>query len=163
MAYHVSYILLGSNQGQRKQYLKKATKAIQLRCGSPVKASSSVYETAAWGNTKQASFLNQVIVIHTQLSPDELMQELLNIELELGRIRTEKYGPRTIDLDILFYDNLVYHSPKVTLPHPAIQDRRFVLIPLAELGERKLHPVYRKTIGTLLKECADLLPVKKLN
>lgn len=162
MAYHVSYILLGSNQGQRKQYLKKATEAIQLRCGSLVKA-SSLYETAAWGNTKQASFLNQVIVIHTQLSPDALMQELLNIEQELGRIRTEKYGPRTIDLDILFYDNLVYHSPKVTLPHPAIQDRRFVLIPLAELGERKLHPVYRKTIGTLLKECADLLPVKKLN
>jgi 2-amino-4-hydroxy-6-hydroxymethyldihydropteridine diphosphokinase len=91
------------------------------------------------------------------------MQELLNIEQELGRIRTEKYGPRTIDLDILFYDNLVYHSPKVTLPHTAIQDRRFVLIPLAELGERKLHPVYRKTIGTLLNECADLLPVKKIN
>ncbi len=162
MAYHVSYILLGSNQGQRKQYLKKATETIQLRCGSLVKA-SSLYETAAWGNTKQASFLNQVTVIRTQLSPDALMRELLNIEQELGRIRTEKYGPRTIDLDILFYDNLVYHSPKVTLPHPAIQDRRFVLIPLAELGERKLHPVYRKTIGTLLKECADLLPVKKLN
>lgn len=161
MAYHVSYILLGSNQGQRKQYLKKATAAIQQRCGSLVKA-SALYETAAWGNTQQASFLNQVIIIRTWLSPDELMQQLLNIELELGRIRTEKYGPRTIDLDILFYNNLVYHSPKVTLPHPAIQDRRFVLIPLAELGERKMHPVYRKTIGTLLKECADLLPVKKL-
>lgn len=162
MAHHKSYVLLGSNQGQRRQYLNKAITAIQQRCGRLVKE-SAVYETAAWGNTKQAAFLNKVIVIHTQLSPDELMQELLNIEQELGRIRTEKYGPRTIDLDILFYDNLVYHSPKVTLPHPAIQDRRFVLIPLAELSARKLHPVYRKTIGTLLNECADLLPVKKIS
>lgn len=162
MAYHVSYILLGSNQGQRKLYLKKAIAAIEQRCGSLVKE-SAVYETAAWGNTKQAAFLNKIIVIRTPLSPDALMQELLTIELELGRIRNEKYGPRTIDLDILFYDNLVYHSPKVTLPHPAIQDRRFVLIPLAELSARKIHPVYRKTINTLLNECADLLPVKKLN
>lgn len=162
MAYHVSYILLGSNQGQRKLYLKKAIAAIEQRCGSLVKE-SAVYETAAWGNTKQAAFLNKIIVIRTPLSPDALMQELLTIELELGRIRNEKYGPRTIDLDILFYDNLVYHSPKVTLPHPAIQDRRFVLIPLAELSARKIHPIYRKTINTLLNECADLLPVKKLN
>lgn len=162
MASNECYILLGSNQGQRRQYINKAITAIKKRCGSLVKA-SAVYETAAWGNTNQAAFLNKVIIIRTTLSPDVLMQELLNIEQELGRIRTEKYGPRTIDLDILFYGNLVYHSPKVTLPHPAIQDRRFVLIPLAELGERKLHPVYRKTIGTLLKECADLLPVKKLN
>lgn len=162
MASNECYILLGSNQGQRRQYLNKAITAIKQRCGSFVKA-SAVYETAAWGNTNQAAFLNKVIVIRTTLSPDVLMQELLNIEQELGRIRTEKYGPRTIDLDILFYSNLVYHSPKVTLPHPAIQDRRFVLIPLAELSARKLHPVYRKTIGTLLNECADLLPVKKMN
>lgn len=162
MAKSECYILLGSNIGQRKQYLNKAITAIQHRCGNLINQ-SAIYETAAWGNTKQASFLNQVIVIHTQHSPDELMQELLHIEEELGRIRTEKYGPRTIDLDILFYGNLVYHSPKVTLPHPAIQDRRFVLIPLAELNARKIHPVYRKTINTLLNECADLLPVKKLN
>ena len=162
MAKSECYILLGSNIGQRKQYLNKAITAIQHRCGNLINQ-SAIYETAAWGNTKQASFLNQVIVLHTQLSPDELMQELLHIEEELGRIRTEKYGPRTIDLDILFYGNLVYHSPKVTLPHPAIQDRRFVLIPLAELNARKIHPVYRKTINTLLNECADLLPVKKLN
>jgi 2-amino-4-hydroxy-6-hydroxymethyldihydropteridine diphosphokinase len=161
MAKSECYILLGSNIGQRKQYLNKAITAIQHRCGNLINQ-SAIYETAAWGNTKQASFLNQVIVLHTQLSPDELMQELLHIEEELGRIRTEKYGPRTIDLDILFYGNLVYHSAKVTLPHPAIQDRRFVLIPLAELNARKIHPVYRKTINTLLNECADLLPVKKL-
>ena len=103
------------------------------RCGN-ISNESSIYETAAWGQTKQASFLNKVVVLQTKFSPDDLMKTLLQIEQELGRIRTEKYGPRTIDLDILFYDDLVYHSPIVTLPHPAIQDRRFVLTPLAELS-----------------------------
>lgn len=133
---------------------------IQLYCGSIVNE-SSIYETAAWGNTKQASFLNKVISIRTKLPPDDLMKKLLEIEQELGRVRTEKYGPRTIDLDILFYDALIYHSAIVTLPHPAIQDRKFVLIPLAELSPGKIHPVYKKTINTLLKECADQLAVIK--
>lgn len=133
---------------------------IQLYCGSIVNE-SSIYETAAWGNTKQASFLNKVISIRTKLPPDDLMKKLLEIELNLGRVRIEKYGPRTIDLDILFYDALIYHSAIVTLPHPAIQDRKFVLIPLAELSPGKIHPVYKKTINTLLKECADQLAVIK--
>ena len=133
---------------------------IQLYCGSIVNE-SSIYETAAWGNTKQASFLNKVISIRTKLPPDDLMKKLLEIEQELGRVRTEKYGPRTIDLDILFYDALIYHSAIVTLPHPAIQHRKFVLIPLAELSPGKIHPVYKKTINTLLKECADQLAVIK--
>lgn len=120
-----------------------------------------MYETAAWGNTKQAAFLNQVISIRTNLPPDDLMKKLLEIEQKLGRLRTEKYGPRTIDLDILFYDALIYHSAIVTLPHPAIQDRKFVLIPLAELSPGKIHPVYKKTIRTLLNECADQLAVIK--
>ena len=120
-----------------------------------------MYETAAWGNTKQAAFLNQVISIRTSLPPDDLMKKLLEIEQKLGRLRTEKYGPRTIDLDILFYDALIYHSAIVTLPHPAIQDRKFVLIPLAELSPGKIHPVYKKTIRTLLNECADQLAVIK--
>ena len=131
------------------------------RCGN-ISNESSIYETAAWGQTKQASFLNKVVVLQTQFTADDLMKTLLQIEQELGRIRTEKYGPRTIDLDILFYDDLIYHSPIVTLPHPSIQDRRFVLIPLAELSPGKVHPVYKKTITTLLKECADELAVKKL-
>lgn len=132
-----------------------------MHCGRSIKA-SAVYETAAWGNTRQSAFLNQVIIIQTILSPDALMKTLLNIETGLGRIRTEKYGPRTIDLDILFYDNLVDHSPVVTLPHPAIQDRKFVLVPLAELSPRKIHPVYHKTIARLLHECADTLEVRKV-
>ena len=160
MPVHKAYILLGSNQGQRKRFLQKAIIEIAAHCGSIVKE-SSIYETAAWGNTQQAAFLNLVIIIHTKLLPDELMKSLLQIETGLGRIRTGKYGPRTIDLDILFYDELVYHSSLVTLPHPAIQDRRFVLTPLAELSPRKVHPVYKKTIPVLLRECADTLEVKK--
>ena len=160
MPIHKAYILLGSNMGNRKQFLSKAIKQITEQCGSLVKE-SSIYETAAWGNTKQAAFLNQVIVIETKLSADDLMKSLLVIETGLGRIRTENYGPRTIDLDILFFDELIYHSSTVTLPHSAMQDRRFVLIPLAELSPRKIHPVYQKTISRLLKECADKLEVKK--
>ncbi|MBK8089004.1 MAG: 2-amino-4-hydroxy-6-hydroxymethyldihydropteridine diphosphokinase [Chitinophagaceae bacterium] len=161
MPIHKAYILLGSNMGNRKQFLNKAIKQITEQSGSLVKE-SSIYETAAWGNTKQAAFLNQVIFIETKHSPDDLMKSLLEIETGLGRIRTEKYGPRTIDLDILFFDELIYHSSTVTLPHPALQKRRFVLIPLAELSPRKIHPVYRKTINRLLKECADKLEVKKV-
>ncbi len=161
MSLHKAFILLGSNQGQRKEFLQKARLQIDEQCGS-ISSESSLYETAAWGNTRQAAFLNQVVVISTTLRPDELMSTLLEIEAALGRVRTEKYGPRTIDLDILFYDDLVYHSSIVTLPHPAIQDRRFVLIPLQELSPDKVHPVYRKTITTLLNECADKLEVKKI-
>lgn len=161
MPVHKAFILLGSNQGQRKRFLQKATLLIAEQCGSIVKT-SSVYETAAWGNTKQAAFLNQVIIVQTTLSPDALMQQLLQIETALGRIRSIKYGPRTIDLDILFYDELIYHSTVVTLPHPAIQDRKFVLIPLAELLSGKIHPVYKKSIAVLLRECADTLDVKKI-
>jgi 2-amino-4-hydroxy-6-hydroxymethyldihydropteridine diphosphokinase len=156
------FILLGSNQGQRKQFLQKAIVKMEDRCGN-ILNESSIYETAAWGQTKQAAFLNKVVVLQTKLPADELMKTLLQIEQELGRTRTEKYGPRTIDLDILFYDDLIYHSSIVTLPHPAIQDRRFVLIPLAELSPNKVHPVYKKTIITLLKECADDLAVTKLD
>jgi 2-amino-4-hydroxy-6-hydroxymethyldihydropteridine diphosphokinase len=160
MPVHKVYILLGSNVGKRKSFLNNAIKHIKTQCGTVVK-SSSVYETAAWGNTEQQSFLNQIIILQTRLSPDELMQKLLQIENLLGRVRTEKYAPRTIDLDILFYNGLIYKSKQVTVPHPAIAERRFVLVPLAELSPRKQHPVYKKTVSTLLKECTDGLNVKK--
>jgi len=161
MPAHTAYILLGSNQGQRRTYLKRATTAISHQCGTVVR-SSSLYETAAWGKTDQPAFLNQVLQIATRLSPAELMQTLLTIEQDLGRRRSEKMGPRTIDLDILFYDQLVCHTPSLTLPHPLLQERRFVLTPLAEIAPAKIHPVYRKTIRTLLLQCSDPLPVKKI-
>lgn len=155
---HKAYILLGSNRGRRKDYLKKAKRLVAANSGAILKE-SSIYETAAWGKTDQKAFLNQVIVITTDLAAEKLMQSLLDIEQQLGRIRTEKFGPRTIDLDILFFDELVMKSKLVTLPHPAIQDRRFVLVPLAELSPRKVHPVYKQTISSLLKKCTDTLAV----
>ena len=158
MPSHRAYILLGSNQGQREMYLQQARTAIAHQCGT-VLNTSSVYETAAWGKTDQASFLNQVILVATRLAPEELMQTLLRIE---GRDRTlPKFGPRTIDLDILFYDQLVCHTPGLTLPHPLLQERRFVLTPLAEIAPTKIHPVYRKTVRTLLRQCTDALEVNK--
>lgn len=160
MPSHRAYILLGSNQGQREMYLQQARTAIAHQCGT-VLNTSSVYETAAWGKTDQASFLNQVILVATRLAPEELMQTLLRIEEELGRKRMEKMGPRTIDLDILFYDQLVCHTPGLTLPHPLLQERRFVLTPLAEIAPAKMHPVYRKTVRTLLRQCTDSLEVNK--
>jgi 2-amino-4-hydroxy-6-hydroxymethyldihydropteridine diphosphokinase len=158
---HKAYILLGSNMGRRKGFLNKAKGFIETEAGAIIKQ-SSIYQTAAWGHTNQQAFLNQVIIIKTKQEPDALMQTLLKIEEKLGRIRTKKFGPRTIDLDILFYDSLVVKTKWVTIPHPAIQDRRFVLVPLAELSTRKIHPVYKQTVTSLLKNCSDNLAVKKL-
>ena len=158
---HKAYILLGSNMGKRKEFLARAKKWMGAEAGI-ILEESSIYETAAWGNTDQQAFLNQVIILQTKHLPDELMQTLLHIEQQLGRIRTQKFGPRTIDLDILFYDGLVIKTKLVTIPHPAIQERRFVLVPLAELSPRKIHPVYRQSIAKLLQNCTDELAVKKL-
>lgn len=155
---HKVFILLGSNMGRRNIFLSKARDFIEANAGL-IQKQSSIYETAAWGNTKQKAFLNQVIVIVTDLSPVQLMHQLLRIEQELGRVRIQKFGPRTIDLDILFFDDLVMTNKTVTLPHPAIQDRRFVLVPLVELSPRKVHPVYRQTVSSLLKKCTDTLAV----
>jgi 2-amino-4-hydroxy-6-hydroxymethyldihydropteridine diphosphokinase len=159
---HKAYILLGSNMDRRMNFITKAKQQIALQAGSIVKE-SSVYQTAAWGNTKQQDFLNQIIILTTKQLPDELMQTLLNIETGLGRVRTQKFGPRTIDLDLLFYNDLIHHSPIVTLPHPAIQDRKFVLVPLVELSPRKIHPVYKQTVTQLLKDCTDKLAVTKMS
>lgn len=161
MPVNKAYILLGSNEGKRKDYLNKAKKQIANLCGS-IEKESSVYETAAWGNTDQQAFLNQIVLIKTNLLPDELMSLLLRIETGLGRVRTVKFGPRTIDLDILFYNDLIHHSKKLILPHPFIRERRFALIPMAELAPRKIHPVFKQTITALLKNCTDTLAVNKL-
>jgi 2-amino-4-hydroxy-6-hydroxymethyldihydropteridine diphosphokinase len=158
---HKACILLGSNMGRRKDFLRRAKQMIGAEVGG-ISKESGVYETAAWGKTDQQAFLNQVILVETKLLPDALMQTLLKIEQELGRIRTQKFGPRTIDLDILFYDDLVLKTKLVTIPHPAIQERRFVLVPLVELSPRKIHPVYHQTVATLLRNCTDELAVKKL-
>lgn len=158
---HKIYILLGSNLNTPAEQLKRARKMISSSLGK-IKKSSSVYQTAAWGKTDQPDFLNQVIEVSTRLEADECMRTLLLIESEMGRIRTEKNAPRTIDLDILYFDNAVIESALLIVPHPALAQRRFVLIPLTEIAPDFLHPVYKISNARLLQQCTDTLDVKKL-
>jgi len=159
MLNHEVYILTGSNQGNRYDHLLKAISLVEVT-GAVVLKKSSIYETAAWGPIPQPTFLNQVLIISTSLDPEKLMQELLAIEIQMGRVRDQKMGPRIIDLDILFYDELIYHSKTLTIPHPLLQERRFVLTPLCEIKANLFHPVFRKTVKELLEECKDILKVK---
>ena len=154
------YLLTGGNLGDRLQNLTAAQKLIERNAGLVVKV-SGIYETAAWGFTEQASFLNQVLCIHSNLDPTKLLHCLLQIELELGRIRVEKMGPRLIDIDILFYDDQVISTAELVVPHPRIQERRFVLTPLNEIAPDFTHPVLQKTVKQLLDNCSDELEVIK--
>lgn len=157
---NTAYLLTGGNMGNRLNNLQQAAEFIQQNCGKIV-ISSSVYETEAWGKTDQPTFLNQVLQIETDLSPDLLMQSLLNIESRMGRVRTIKMGPRIIDLDILLIDDLVQASALLTIPHPSLPLRKFALLPLAEIAPNLVHPVENKTILELLQICPDTLNVQK--
>jgi 2-amino-4-hydroxy-6-hydroxymethyldihydropteridine diphosphokinase len=157
---NTSYLLTGSNMGDREQYLAMARERIEAVCGKIGKA-SSLYETAAWGKTDQPAFLNQSLKIETSLDAKQLIHSVLEVEKELGRARKEKYGPRVIDIDILLFNNEILASPSLNIPHPEMQNRRFALVPLAEIAPNILHPVLKKTIAELLKNCPDTLPVKK--
>jgi len=123
---------------------------------------SSLYETAAWGDNSQADFLNQALMIETGLEAVPLLSVLLEIETSMGRRRTTKYGARTIDIDILFFNHTKIRQAGLTVPHPEIQNRRFVLEPMNQIAPALIHPVFYKTIRELLKECPDTLDVKKL-
>jgi len=154
------FILLGSNKGNRLEYLSTAADKIEATVGRIINK-SSIYETAAWGNENQESFLNQVIEIKSGYSPEIILTKLLEIETDLGRKRMVKWGPREIDLDILFYGQQVISLPNLTVPHPAIAERRFTLIPLNEIAPLFIHPLAKKTITQVLDECNDILEVKK--
>ncbi len=154
------YLLLGSNQQNPVKQLVLAKKLIARK--NELLRQGSIYETSAWGNTNQPNFLNQVIVINTKLSAEKLMLEMLSIEKKMGRIRTKKNAPRIIDIDILFFNKEILNTALVQLPHPQIQNRKFVLIPLNELAPQFKHPVLQKTIHQLLRICNDTLDVKKL-
>lgn len=154
-----AFLSLGSNEGDRIQWLKKALDMIVKSCG-PFTKLSSVYETAAWGITDQADFLNMVVRIKTVLPPHELLAAILDIETALGRKREVKWGPRIIDIDILLYNYEIIDTSELTVPHPFIQDRRFILAPLAQIAPTYLHPKLNKTIQQLLADCPDTLEVK---
>jgi 2-amino-4-hydroxy-6-hydroxymethyldihydropteridine diphosphokinase len=157
-----AYLLTGGNLGDRMQYLTRAAAAIQENCGAIVRQ-SAIYETQAWGIKEQAAFLNQVIEIKTEMAANELLNNVLKIEESLGRVRTRKYGPRLIDIDILFFNEEVINTPMLTVPHPQLQNRRFVLEPLNEIAPDFMHPVLLKTIRQLLAGCTDPLTVNKIS
>lgn len=155
-----AYLLIGGNMGNRSEYLHQARDLIKERCGE-ILQSSAIYETAAWGVTDQPSFYNQALAVSTSLDPETLMQELLQIEEYMGRKRIARMGPRIIDLDILLVDGQVFSTDLLTLPHPSLPQRRFALLPLAEIASQLIHPVLHKTINDLLAECNDELDVQK--
>ncbi|MEO6315338.1 MAG: 2-amino-4-hydroxy-6-hydroxymethyldihydropteridine diphosphokinase [Chitinophagaceae bacterium] len=157
---NTAYLLTGGNVGNRQQYLLESARLIEAACGK-ITRRSAVYETAAWGKTDQPAFLNQALELATLLAPADLLTKLLAIEQTSGRERMEKYGPRTIDLDILLFNNEIIQTDALIIPHSRMASRRFVLVPLNEIASGYVHPVHNKTIASLLEVCPDPLPVKK--
>lgn len=151
---------LGGNVGNVKRTFLKSIGLLEEKIGK-VRLASSVYKTKAWGIEDQSDFLNQVMVLDTILPPSEVLQLCLEIELELGRDREEKWQERVIDIDLLFYENKVINSKELVIPHPYIQDRNFVLFPLSEIIPDFIHPLLGETVLELKKSCTDKLPVIK--
>ncbi|MCA8829353.1 2-amino-4-hydroxy-6-hydroxymethyldihydropteridine diphosphokinase [Hymenobacter pini] len=157
-----AYLLLGSNLGDRAAVLREAVHQLGATTGH-IEAVSGLYETAAWGLEDQPAFLNQAVQLRTTLSPEELLQACQATEQQAGRERLIRWGARTLDVDILLYDALVLGTPCLQLPHPRLPERRFALVPLAEIAPVLLHPVLQQTISELLQRCTDTLPVKQIS
>ncbi len=152
--------MIGGNMGDRMANLTIAKNWVEAEIGTILNA-SSIYETAAWGYTNQPDFLNQVLFIETEFEAALLMLSLLEIERKMGRERDIPMGPRTIDLDIIYYNNDTVNNNFLTIPHPKLSERRFVLMPLVEIASEYIHPILNKTNAALLKECGDSLAVYK--
>ncbi|MBC3798608.1 2-amino-4-hydroxy-6-hydroxymethyldihydropteridine diphosphokinase [Acetobacterium tundrae] len=150
--WHEVFIGLGTNMGDRSQNLEAAIEAIKNTEGLQILTQSTIIETEPWGYTDQAPFLNGVVKAKTFLPPRELMTLLLEIELDLKRERTIHWGPRTIDLDVLFYDQLISNDPHVLLPHPRIHERAFVMESMAEIAPYFVHPIFNKRMIDILAE-----------
>jgi 2-amino-4-hydroxy-6-hydroxymethyldihydropteridine diphosphokinase len=158
---NTGYILTGANLGDRLANLQRAKEYLAIETGNIV-ASSSIYETEAWGNNDQPDFYNQVHIIDTKLSAEQMMERILKIEKQMGRVRGAKNASRIIDIDILFFNDDIINKKDLVIPHPEIINRRFVLTPLNELSPELVHPALNKTIKELLSTCKDTLNVRPL-
>lgn len=156
-------LALGGNKGNVNEMFKKAIELIKTNIGL-VSKSSSLYKTAAWGVTNQPDFINQVIVVETALTPLMLLNVCMQIEKELGRIRTSenRWKERVIDIDVLFYNNELILTPNLEIPHPQLENRKFILIPLVEILPNFIHPKLKKSIKSILRSCSDTLEVELL-
>lgn len=158
---NTSHLLLGSNLGNREKFISDALLLLAERVGN-ILLKSAIYETAAWGTTDQPNFLNMAIVIQTTLSPLQLLDAVLKIEQDLGRVREERWGARVIDIDIIFYGTEIIDVPhKLQIPHPELQKRRFVLLPINEITPNFIHPILGQNISELLANLTDELTVFK--
>ena len=148
------YIQLGSNLGERESFIAKSMEQIEENIGEIITA-SSIFETTPWGNENQNNFLNSVIKIKTTFDAFKVLKKSQEIENNLGRDRNKKWGKRTIDIDILFYNNEIINTKELIIPHPLLQKRKFVLVPLSKIASNYIHPILKKNISTLLSECKD--------
>ena len=156
------YLLLGGNLGNKQQVFSEARERLARQLG-PITTQSAIYETEPWGFESDDMFCNQVLEISTGLSPEDVLANSQQIEQELGRIRkANQYDSRIIDIDILFYDNLIIQTEKLVVPHPRIQERKFALVPLCEIAPELIHPLFLKSIKQILAECTDPLKVEKV-
>ena len=159
---HIAYIGLGSNMGDKVANLKKAVEELGKVPGNKVLAVSSFYKTEPVGDVEQDWFINAALKLETTLTPRELLNKLLDIEKDLGRVREIKWGPRIIDLDILLYDNLVIDEEGLVIPHPYLHERGFVLSPLAEIAQEGIHPKLKKSISELIKGSHDNYKIENI-
>ena len=148
------YLQLGSNIGDRKKFLEAAEFYISKDLGV-IEKKSKIYESSPWGVDNQSFFLNQALLLNTKLDPFSLLDSILVIERDMGRVRVEKWGERIIDIDILFFNDEIIESSDLCIPHRYISKRRFVLEPLFEIASNLNHPKYNKNISQLLEECVD--------
>jgi len=156
----LALLALGSNMGRPRDFLQFALD--ELAQLGQITAQSDVYLTAAWGLEDQADFENMALALQCKLKPEELLKACLNIEAKAGRIRKQKWGPRCLDIDILFYDELVLNTPTLQIPHPQLHLRRFVLEPLQQIQPLFIHPQLQLSVQDLLDRCQDPLPVQKI-
>lgn len=160
---HLAYLSIGGNMGDRLAYLKAALEALDRHPDCRLGFVSPIYETPAWGKTDQADFLNLACQVYTDLSAQDFLSVCQNIEQELDRVRIEKWGQRTIDLDIIFWDEQAIREENLQVPHPYAHERAFVLLPLTDIAADYYHPVLQKTVAELLLPLKDVKDIKKLN
>jgi 2-amino-4-hydroxy-6-hydroxymethyldihydropteridine diphosphokinase len=155
------FLGIGGNMGNRKKLLHTTRGLIEVEIGA-ISKSSSVFKTKAWGLENQADFYNQVLYVRTKLSAVDCLKKCLSIEKKMGRERTTKWSSRTIDIDILFFNNEIIKKKDLKIPHPHLHERNFVLVPMNEIAPHYIHPFFKQKIFTLLKNSSDKLSVKKV-